>query len=561
MTRNLIRSAALVAALGLTACERSLEVTNPNSGDSKKVLATATDAENLVGGYFKRWSTGLYGSLTVIEGMTGVMSMMNFSSLANNCLNARLPFAGANNDNTPGNVCTGEQFRIYTIENEVQRVASTFLAQVEAGLDLQSTARKSRDQAFAEFLRGMAIGHIAMFYDSTAIVTTKTDPQDAGTLVSYKEAGDSAMAAFQRAIDYASAPVTGSEGFPIPITWIPTPTALSQAEFIKVVRSYRARVRANIARTPAERAAVNWASVIADAQGGITADMQITTGSVTGIGNSWRAQYDGAGLWHQMPPFVIGMADVSGSYATWQATAIGARGSGNNGFFMVTPDLRFPQGATRAAQQADFSITSCAASGTVCKRYFVNRPGGNDQFAGAGWGWSNYDIARFHPWRVAGDAGSAQTGNTIYFAKAELDMLQAEGLIRTGNAAGAATLINVTRVKNGLPAITDPTAVVPGGADCVPKVPIGPAFTAVGCGSLLEAMKYEKRLETAFIAVGPWYLDGRGWGDLAAGTPLFWATPVEDLLARSKPTSAIYGTGGGVGMAPNSVAPKGTYGW
>src|SRR5207248_2741160 len=163
-----------------------------------------------------------------------------------------------------------------------------------------------------------------------------------------------------------------------PSTWIPSPTSFTAPEFVKLVRSYRARFRANIARTPAERAAANWTTIIADAQNGITGDFLATTSNSTtagtGMANAWRAQY-----------------------------------------------------------------------------------------AGAGWGWSNYDFQRFHPWRVAGDAGTGQQGNTIYFAKTEVDMLQAEGLIRTGNYAGAAALINITRTRNGLPAITtfDGTSPVP----------------------------------------------------------------------------------------------------
>src|SRR3954468_4638261 len=112
MTRNLARYAALVAVvgIGLTACEKALTISNPNQGDTKLVLGTATDAENLVGGYFKRWSAGMYGntSLSSIEGMTSVMSLMNFSSLANNGLNSKLPFSGADLSNAAGNAFTTE---------------------------------------------------------------------------------------------------------------------------------------------------------------------------------------------------------------------------------------------------------------------------------------------------------------------------------------------------------------------------------------------------------------------------------------------------------------------
>jgi len=87
---------------------------------------------------------------------------------------------------------------------------------------------------------------------------------------------------------------------------------------------------------------------------------------------------------------------------------------------------------------------------------------------------------------------------------------------------------------------------------------VGPNFNTIACGNLLEALKYEKRIETAYTGFAQWFLDGRGWGDLAQGTPLFWAVPYQDLQVRLLP---IYSTGSGAGTAENSAAPKGTYGW
>ena len=78
---------------------------------------------------------------------------------------------------------------------------------------------------------------------------------------------------------------------------------------------------------------------------------------------------------------------------------------------------------------------------------------------------------------------------------------------------------------------------------------------------MLEAMKWEARMENAFVQFGNWYLNGRGWGDLPEGTPLFWAVPYQELLARSYTANQIYGAGVGAGNAPNSAAAKGTYGW
>jgi hypothetical protein len=153
----------------------------------------------------------------------------------------------------------------------------------------------------------------------------------------------------------------------------------------------------------------------------------------------------------------------------------------------------------------------------------------------------------------------ANTGPFPFMTLAEIDMLQAEGLIRTGSFAAAAALINKTRVATGgLPALTafDNTSAVPGGANCVPRVP-NSSGSNIACGNMMEAMKWEKRMETAYTHFGAWYFDGRGWGDLPEGTPLQWAPPYEDLLARGYTREAVYSVGGGL---PGGAA-KGTYGW
>jgi hypothetical protein len=567
MNRKLIPGVALVAAFGLGACsEQSLVIANPNAGETQRVLGTPDDAEALLGSYYRNWHAVLYGTGNPpgnFEGMANIQSWQNYSSLNNNCQNSRYPLSGATNSNLPGNGCGSDQQRVYFGMGEVNRVASNFLSSVASGLNLGSQNRENRDKAFAEMLRGLALGYTALFYDSAAVVSVGQAGDDAGKLADYKVVMDSAYAAFDRAIALANAPGTGDRGFPIPADWIPSPTAFNADEFVRLIRTYRARFRANVARNPAERAAVNWALVIADAQNGIKSDHLNTTNVTNGPGGGWRRTYDGGSTWHQMPPFFIGMGDVSGNYEAWLKTPMDSRGAGNVGFFMVTPDLRFPQGTTRAAQQADFKIQDCEIAATVCKRYFTNRPNGSDQYTGNGWGWSNYDFNRFHSWVLKGDAGTARNGNLVFFTKAELDMLQAEGLIRTNRFAEAAALINVTRTKNGLPAITDfsATAAVPGGANCVPRVPQLPNAQTTACGNMMEAMKWEKRMETAYTSFAPWYLDGRGWGDLAENTPVFWAVPYQDLQARGYAISAIYGAGAGPGNAPGSAAGKSTYGW
>jgi hypothetical protein len=76
-------TAVAVALMGAVACnDTNLGVVNPNSGESSRVLGTPNDAEALLGTYYKRWSTGVYGSTTDLQGMANVQSLMNYSSLA-----------------------------------------------------------------------------------------------------------------------------------------------------------------------------------------------------------------------------------------------------------------------------------------------------------------------------------------------------------------------------------------------------------------------------------------------------------------------------------------------
>ena len=558
MNRTWIRSAVIVATLsGLGACD--LVVQNPNNPETARVLASSTDVESLIGSYYKRWHEGLFRNTGNVALMAMVQSFEDFSSLSNNCMGQRVTIPRPPNDNSIGNGCGAEQLKLYQLENEVNRVSSSVLATLtKPGFTLGSPAQDLRAKAFAQFLRGVSLGYLAMVYDSSAVVDETTGAQEIGELKGYVDVGAASLDALQKAIDFANTPAAGGNGFPLPSSWIPSSTTFTAPEFVKLVRSYRARIRANVARTPAERAAVDWSAVIADAQNGFTANHDNVTNTVSGPFNGVLDQLYSYGTWHQMTPFIAGMADTSGAFATWIAKPIAERGA-DGPFFMVTPDLRWPQGGTRATQQADFALSQCNGASTACKRYFVNRPAGSDPQSSPTWGLSNYDHARFWSWRTSGD-GTARNGKLIFFTVAELNMLEAEGQIRKGNFAAAAALINKTRTANGLPAITafDGTSPVPGGSGCVPKVPVGPSFSTINCGNIMEAMKWEKRNEEAYTGFIQWFLDGRGWGDLPAGTPLHWAPPYQDLLARGRLGAQIYSTGGG--LLPASAA-KGTYGY
>ena len=293
MMHKLIRYAAIAGAVfSLGACsEESLEVTNPNDPETERVLATPKDAESLLGSYYRRWHVAMHGTLSNVWGMTSVMSFANYSSLANNCMNARGGIPRPINDNSVSNVCSTEQHRLYFFHGEVARVASNILDRFnQDGYTLNDAASDHRARAFAEFLRGLSHGYLALFYDSSAVVVPGQPGDDPGVLRGYMEVMDSAISALNSAITHAQA-ADAAGGIEIPTAWINTPVAMEMPEFIELIRSYRALLRATVARNPAERAAVDWAAVIADAQNGITEDHLVITDASVGPFNTWVGQF------------------------------------------------------------------------------------------------------------------------------------------------------------------------------------------------------------------------------------------------------------------------------
>jgi hypothetical protein len=338
-------------------------------------------------------------------------------------------------------------------------------------------------------------------------------------------------------------------GFPLPTGWI-NGNALDTTGFFRLIRSYKARFRASVARSPAERAAADWASIIADANAGITADFNVAMNPAAGWDVVWPVQAfaTGPANWHQMSQFWMGMADSSGQYDAWLALPNAQRAP----FLVVTRDLRFPQGTTRAAQIAD---TLRANYRTFTGSPYVRtRQAGEDQ-PGQPLQISMYDFYRSRSFFVAG-----RIGNYPIMTRAELRLLAAEGYIRTGNIAAALVRIDSSRVTNGqLPSlvtagIADTLTALPGGVSCVPRVPdaasVAGAYKGSKCGNLWDALKWEYRLETMYTGYGMWYFAGRGWGDLPQGTALYWPVPYQEMDTRRQ---VFYSSGGvgGTGSAPN----------
>ena len=532
------------------ACKDALVVEDQNDPDRNRALGRPADVESFIGAtYAQIQNATLGGSNDDLQTQLQVMGMENTSALANFAMGPRGAIPRTPIENTRNSTGDAGNYRDFVVLHRAARMATIGIGAMNRLGTLGSPAQDARARSFARFVQGVAYGNLALAYDSASLVSETDDPQSIQPLSDYKTVMAAAYVMLDSAITIARA---NPALFPLPVTWI-NGLALDTATYFGLIHSYKARFRASVARTPADRAAADWNAIIADANAGITADFNVSMNPTAGWDVIWPVQSyaTGPANWHQMSQFWMGMADKSGGYDAWLATTPANRAP----FLVVTDDKRFPQGATRSAQNAD-TLRPNYRTFTGFP-YVRNRQSGEDQ-PGQPLQISMYDFYRSRAFFVAG-----RIGNYPIMTRAEIRLYAAEGYVRTGNIAAAAVLIDSSRVTNGgLPqlagVIGDTLTPMPGAAACVPHVPDAAAaagpYKASKCGNLWDALKWEYRMETMYTGYGMWYFAGRGWGDLPEGTALYWPVPYQEMDTRRQ----VFYSSGGVGGAGG--APHGNYG-
>jgi hypothetical protein len=549
------RPVVLVSAAVLAGCrDNPLDVKNTQQPNVAGVFSTPNNVETAVSKLFEQLYNGQIGSADDIFTQTITMSFESSSQLGNFGMGTRGAIPRSPIDNSIGNTVAAGNFRDFDFLSRNARLAASAVDALNKfivannGTALGTAARDARARAFGYFALGYAMGNLALFYDSAAIMTPQ-DVLDAATgnyAIPAFSVSSAVMNAALKDLDSAIVIATAGPASSVPADWLAQTADMTNANFISLLRSYKARFRAGVARNATARAAADWNAIIADATNGITSDFVIQVNTTTGWSGAVQSQMATSTPWSQMTPFILGMADTTGAYDTWLQQAVTAR----TPFLLRTPDKRFPSGNTRAAQQA-LTGTSRAGTAAASILYFRNRPTGDDSPADP-WGTWYYD--NWRSWAIRASGGN---GPYVHYAVAENDMLAAEGYLRTGQFAQAVTLINKYHTRAGLTAIGAVSAITdqvpsssPTANDCVPRVPQPPTYNTTACGSVFEAMKWEKRVETSMIGYGQWYIDSRGWGDLTQGTALEWPVPYQELFARGR---ASYTT--------SARAPVGTYGF
>lgn len=541
--RRLPTLAALGAAAALTAAcgNDPLSLPNDVAPTVESLLNSASGVETVGSKLFQNTHIGHFGASDALWPQLMVMAQESEATVANFGMQVRSQIPRQRIDNTNNNSVSAGNNRDWSFLTRVTRQSVLVLNALANFRTSYDAATYNRNRAFAFFTLGTAVGDLALVYDSVTVIRQST-PTD--SLPGFTPA-PAAMAYALEMLDSAQALASNpASTVAIPTGWMATPSATTMADFTRLIRTYKAKYRASMPRTPGEIGSVDWAAVLADAQNGLNRNFVISLNSGTNWTTAWMNQAYVGATWHQMPMHVIGLADSTGQYATWN----GQPNPNKTAFTIATIDRRFPRGTTRADQIANVNPDLVPADTFP---YFRNRRAGGDVPGGPTQG-SQYDFYRWFGYRV----NNLQLTWPLV-TQAENDMLAAEAAIRTGQTALAIPLINRYRTRAGLPAIpTDAAAtdLVPGGNACVPKFPtqVGTNTFTMTCGTVLEAMKYEKRMETAWSSWGTWMFDGRRWGDLITGTAIEWPVPWNETFARGRPTP---------NRNERQAAGPNTYGW
>jgi hypothetical protein len=509
MIARSLRQIVRVGLLGLTflttACA-DLLVDNTNEPDRERALADALAIESLISGSFQTWWDIQQGRTTrYLDNMADVQ--------LNNALNYGNWDAAFEPRkeliNQPGYQWGYAIEDPFMIQNRALSAIRDGMVMIDGGRQIGTNgADTPRLRAFAKFMQGLFTANVALLYDKGWIVDEKTDTQKNVAdkkLVGYKELMTQARAHLNDARTLA-----GANTFTTPNTW--ANQAINSALLIRLINSYEARFMTAVARTPADRAAVDWNRVLTLTTTGITADFGVNMDGPNGIWSKGSGLKAVSGQGGGISERFVGPSDQSGKWQAMEKVEPRLR----DWFLVETDDRRvhFPN-------RTDSSGTVIELRKNPQGQLIINN--GPER---GNWFQTPYATTIYRT------LSQTNIGFAADISVKEMNLLRAEALIRLNRAAEAVPLINVSRVAAGLQPVT-----VNGdqSARCVPRK------LSRACGNLMDALIYEKRWETLLLSGGLAYFDARGWGILLKGTPLHFPVPALELNALPMP---IYTFGG-----------------
>lgn len=509
-------TAGLVAVLSTAACQ-DLDITNPNSPDREDALARPGDVETLISSaWYPYWNrTQVNGTVYhPLNAISGIQS----TSVANNAGLEMSVIPRPVYDNNPAADMAGlARFPWYQFYSGLDS-GNEGLRQIQGGMEIGDNGEDTeRAIAWAKFGQGLNLGMLGLFHDQAFVATEDTDLEDPTQLElqPYEEVIDAAVTAFVEAADVASA-----NSFTIPGEWFRLVGGLSSDRLARIAHSMAARKLVLSARSPADREALDWSRVISHIDQGIQEDVFVDHDrDELGSANYQRRVQENFFNGFFFSQFFLAYADVSGNSQDWLATGVNER----TRVHIETPDARI-------LEEGDPMTGG---------KYVIYRPTNNFRDERGTWRQSYYQLRRW-----VDETGDViwRDGPLLIMSVDEMELYRAEGLARTGQPGQAATIANNrTRVPNGeLPPLTADG--VPESPDCVPRYHDG------SCMGLVDAIIYERVLETTGMDATRDWMEARAWNHLVEGTFIHLPVPGRELETLGMPIYTF--GGGGDGSAP-----------
>ena len=508
MNRSTMRTLVLAPGVLLLAGCMELSVPNTNNPDRELAIQNPGDVETLVLGSWRTYWGRVHTSGSSVNSMPTVADEHSVTYANNAALELSSEPRVTFNNNSQASSHEIARFQWYDWYSVLSN-ANEALIVINDGLEviIGDEDRTQQTVAFAKLMQGLSLGYIGLLFDQGFIADENTSAEDLADLelVPYPEVLAAAIESLEEAAQLA-------QGQSWVIADVVPGTPVSAQLLAQLAHTYAARLLVYSARTPEERAAVNWDEVLFHLDRGITEDhtVTLTSGVLT---SSYLFRYSNTGSFagrgdHKL----IGPSDVSGNYATWLARDWSD--AEKTKFLITTPDRRI----TGETPDSD-------------GKYY--RYQSNDIFR-AERGLYHFSSYQFWRWGLRGGYDSRVHA---LIPMSEMDLLRAEALYFQGQRGAAAELANRTRTANGeLPPLT--AEGVPASADCVPRM------DGVNCASLLDAIYYERMIEGVGTDALRAYIDSRGIGRLSPGTFVHFPIPARELETLGLP---VY-TWGGVGQ-------------
>ena len=499
----------LLLLVMLSGC-KDLDTTNPNNPDREAVLSTGADLVPVLKGGYVSWWQGVHDDHPVIALSIAAdaysMSWGNFGAQRFGKEPREFYNNRSNEDPDYKQVAEDPWFGCLSAVSS----ANDVLAALEKGISIDDGGPQDQSvRAAAHFLRGLSWGYLGLIFDKGLIANENTDVTKEIPFSEYPEMIEAAEKELNEAIAIATG--AGVDFLHLYFNGV----RLDSDQFIRLCHAYAARFLAQMPRTEAENALVDWQKVLDHAE--------------KGINENFAPLADGK-FWVSYHKYVFAETGLDPLWARVDQRLIKA--------LDPSQPARYPAVSKGEAPLANKMATSSDAR---LKADFLFFPVNNFPIERGEWHFSHYKHNRnISDPTFAGNGLSA--GPMPAFRVADKDLLRAEALLRLNKKAEAIAILNAgTRSTRGM---------------------LAPLSGSASNAAILEAIFYERAIELLSTApMGMWFDRRRtgtrldyttldALGGLQIGTPAHLPVPADELSIRGEKPYTFGGTQDPEGIHP-----------